>query len=438
MPSPKQDTYSTVVHPGNYKLVRNWVPGETVVPFQAVQSSQALKCPATVVNPPSTSGVRPMSPWFKQWFRSYLRPSKFDITVVSGGRYVSKYTFDTPVYAGVGVNTSNPSTAWDVLQRWHPFSPAMQFYADNAARTLTLNKLGQKKWDLGVTALELRQTAGMVTDLATGMVKTVQGLINSRRAVQKQVDSFFQRVRKHGSFDKAAAEVGMTDIGLLDYLKDSWMQYQFGIRPALKDVDDAVNWLSSQQQAGVPMIVRAKAGYERRDIRIGADNSYLSLYRCRPRYIESCSVHYSVAYEVPTGQVRAITSLGLDNPYSVAWEVTRLSWMVDYVVGIGDWLQSFTATNGMVFREGCRSTLRRLTATELITELSPSSDVVTWGKRPNTSGFYLERGDFNREVLNSGLLPAVVPQIKSTLGLTQLGNSLFALSNVFSGRKAPR
>lgn len=52
--------------------------------------------------------------------------------------------------------------------------------------------------------------------------------------------------------------------------------------------------------------------------------------------------------------------------------------------------------------------------------------------------FYLERGDFNREVLDSGLLPAVVPQIKSTLGLTQLGNSLFALSNVFSGRKAPR
>lgn len=438
MPSPLQDTYSTVVHPGNYKLVRNWVPGETVVSFPAVQSSQALKCPATVVNLPTTSGVRPMSPWSKQWFRSYLRPSKFDINIVQDGRYVSKYTFDTPVYAGVGVNTPSPSTAWDVLQRWHPFSPAMQFYADNVARTRTLNKLGQKKWDLGVTALELRQTAGMVTDLATGMVKTVQGLINSRRAVQKQVDSFFQRVRKHGSFDKAAAEVGMTDIGLLDYLKDSWMQYQFGIRPALKDVDDAVNWLSSQQQAGVPMIVRAKAGYESRDTRIGADNSYLSLYRCRPRYIESCEVHYSVAYEVPTGQVRAVTSLGLDNPYSVAWEVTRLSWMVDYVVGIGDWLQSFTATNGMVFREGCRSTLRRLTASELITELSPSSDVVTWGKRPITSGFYLERGDFNREVLDSGLLPAVVPQIKSTLGLTQLGNSLFALSNVFSGRKAPR
>ena len=117
MPSPKQDTYSTVVHPGNYKLVRNWVPGEVVVPFPAVQSSQALKCPATVVNPPSTSGVRPMSPWSKQWFRSYLRPSKFDITVVSGGRYVYNYTFDTPVYAGVGVNTPNPSTAWDVLQR---------------------------------------------------------------------------------------------------------------------------------------------------------------------------------------------------------------------------------------------------------------------------------------------------------------------------------
>lgn len=438
MPSPAQNSNTSAVNEGRVKMTRSWVPSDpTYFPRPIVQTSQALMCPPTVVNQ-AVHGVRPMSEWSKDWFRSACRPQSFGV-LLKDRRDVMLYEYENCVpYIRTGPSVSHSGEYWDLIGRWYPFNPLREFTADQTAKTTTLNKLSQKKWDLGVFAVELRQTAGLVTDLATGMAKTVENLINTRHTARKQVDSFFRRVRKHGSFDKAAAEVGMTDVGLLNTLKDRWMQYQFGIKPALNDVADATTYLASKLEGTTPMLVYAKGGHESEGRFRGIDGGQDGLYTAYPVIDESCQVHYSVIYEIPTGQVSDITQLGLDNPWNTAWEVTRLSWMVDYVVGMGDWLQSFTAANGMVFREGCRSVLRRLTSSEL--EFAIAGNATDWTKRPSYQGgkYHMERGSFKRELLESRLLPAVVPQIKSTLGLTQMANSIFALSNVFAGGKAPR
>lgn len=439
MPSPAQDTFSSVVQPTRGTLTRSWVPTDPV-PIDTgvirVQTAQGLNCPATVVNLP-VNGRRPMSGWNKTWFRGNMLPTSWRIKHVSG-RSVSEYEYSNSMpYIGLP-QSKDRGQFWGTVGSFFPFTPSLEFTSDAGARTNVLNKVGQKKWDLGVSALELRQTARLVTDLATGMAKTVENLINSRASVRQQVDNFFRRVRQHGSFDKAAAEVGITDIGLLDFLKDSWMQYQFGVKPTLRDINDGVEWLASQQQQEIPMIVYGKSGHTVTRSYAGVDGG-TRLLKCWPSIEEECQTHYSVLYEIPTGQVRALTSLGLDNPWNIGWEVTRLSWMVDYVVGVGDWLSSFTATNGMVFREGCRSTLKRIVARQFHSEPGKSIGAdVTLPQPPNLSGAWAEHGSFRRNILISGVTPAVVPPIRSTLGLTQLGNSLFALSNVFAGKGALR
>lgn len=434
MPSPAVDTKTSVAHSNVYDMTRSWVITDPVTFRTTVtQTTQARRNPATVVNKP-INGVRPMSGWFKRWHFGNQQPSSFSGTLKEGS---SVTTYDFKNYCCYQLLPADIMSAsyWDLVGRQYPFTPSLAFSADNGARTNVLGKLSQKKWDLGVTAGELRQTAGLVTDLASGMAHTVERLINTRHSMRQVVDNFFREVRRQGSFDKAAASVGLTDIGLLNYLKDSWMQYQFGVKPLLNDVSSAVDWLSSQQQAGQKMIVRAKAGSSQSRSFVGPNLSAHGQFTARARMKEDCQVHYSVAYEIPNGQVRAITSLGLDNPWSVAWELTQLSWMVDYVVGVGSWLNSFTATKGMIFSEGCVSTLKRLASTELIIE---PNGAFKFDKRPIDTGFYVERGEFTREILQSGVTPAVMPQIRSTLGLTQLGNSLFALSDVFSGRRVYR
>lgn len=390
MPSPAQNDLQSVVHTGKVTYWGAWYPPEyrPTINLPIVQKSQALQCPATVVNKP-VHGIRKMSAWDKRWFRCHCAPQDYELSQT--GNFWYKYKATVPV--NLAPSSDHTGTYWDLVSRWWPWTPSLEFSADNEARTKTLGKLSQKKWDVGVSAVELRQTAGLVTQLATGMAKTVENLINSRHNARQQVDSFFKKVRKHGSFDQAAREVGMSDTRLLESLKDGWMQYQFGVRPLLGDIDNATSYLADKVAQKVPFIVYAKAGAERTDTYMGTRNcssDSLALITIRPRIEESCQVHYSVAYEIPTGQVSELTSLGLDNPWNVAWETTLLSWMADYVVGTGDWLQSFTATNGMVFREGCRSVLRKLTASEWIISEGNSSGVVV-DRAPKLNRIFLER-----------------------------------------------
>jgi len=389
-----------------------------------------------------------MSDWRKEWFRCVFVPSSWNIIPTPQYNYAWTYEFKstpaTSIYIKQPVTPADKLEAWDAARGLIAFNPRLAFYSDQVARTKVLNKLSQKKWDIGVTALELRQTAGLVTDLAVGLTLQVESLINSRKNMRSKLNAFFRDVRRQGSFDKAAVNVGLTDINLLNDLRSRWMSYQFGVRPLLMDVDNAVTFLSDAiHQSNYSVLVRAKAGHESEEIRtVGPLGTVQSDVLSYARVRDKCTTHYSVVYELPTGHVTTRQALGLDNPGAIAWEVTRLSWMVDYAVGVGDWMQSFTASNGMIFREGCRSTLRKAEMLEMTTQPSAGGQIAQglamMAPGPKVRPALFERGLFTREVLDSGVIPAFVPQIKSELGLVQLANSLFAMSSVLGGKPGLR
>lgn len=53
-----------------------------------------------------------------------------------------------------------------------------------------------------------------------------------------------------------------------------------------------------------------------------------------------------------TSQFQAFNSLGLTNPWTVAWELTPFSFVIDWLVPIGTWIASITATSGVAFVDG--------------------------------------------------------------------------------------
>lgn len=436
MPSPAINTVEVGITPGHTKQWPSWVP-TAISNYNSNIATRvsALAAPATVVTTVRPDGSRPMAPWYKRWFRGVCKPQNWSVDNIPG-RSAWCYRFtDIPAYTNLP-QTTHTGNFWLFVEAQFPFTPTLEFYSDQVAKTAVLNKIGQKKWDLGVAAGELKQTAGLVTDLASGMSHQLLDLVNLGKHQKAKLNQFFKQVLKEGDFYKAAASVGFTDIRLLETLRDRWMQYQFGVKPILQDVDNAVNWLSDYvNQQNLPILVKAKAGHESDRNYLGNEASFYSGLKVAPQWREICQTHYSVVYEVPTGQVPAVTSLGLDNPYSIAWELTQLSWMFDYVLGVGDWLTSFSAANGLVFREGCKSVLRKVESTGFqLREVTPLGVDAKLTIAPDWEGSFIERGSFDRTLLASGITPGVVPQIKSSLGLVQLANSLFALSNVFSGR----
>lgn len=56
-----------------------------------------------------------------------------------------------------------------------------------------------------------------------------------------------------------------------------------------------------------------------------------------------------------TGNLHAASALGIVNPLSVLWEVTPFSFVIDWLMPVGAWLEHLTATLGVDFVAGCRT-----------------------------------------------------------------------------------
>ena len=106
--------------------------------------------------------------------------------------------------------------------------------------------------------------------------------------------------------------------------------------------------------------------------------------------------------------------------------------MVDYLLGVGDWLDSLTGDAGTQFIEGSISRIQRVAYDDAV-QLSLPSSQWSWVRKPNPS-VSLEGGRFVREVLDGRLVKPVLPQLKTKLGLPQLANSLAALSSMMGRR----
>lgn len=443
MVSPAINTTETTVDHSTCHYWPNWDPYRPpAVHSVNGRRISAIRNPATIVNPRRPDGTRATSPWEKEWFR-VVNPT-YSYVASQPGVYYS-WTYDVAEAAALPslplwTAPSDMGLFWErVNNTYAVFSPLLEISTSNMAKQNVLQKVSQKKWDLGVTALELRQTAGLVTDLAVGMAEAVGGLMDVKGASRRSVNRFLEQATKKDVY-KAASGLGRREIDVLNRVRDRWMQYQFGVRPLLKDVDDAVNLLSERIHSdGLSVLIVAKSGHQ------GVDTSsspwfqanFPGLTEQRVRFQEECRVHYSVVYELPTGQVPLYQALGLDNPLSIIHEATRLSWMWDYAVGTGAWLQTFTAARGLLFREGTVSTLRRLSSVAIENRIRPEGSGYNLKGAP-TKGFMMEHGHFRRELLTHGVTPAVVPSIKSELGLVQMANSLMALSHILGGKPGLR
>lgn len=378
-----------------------------------------------------------MSPWQHDWFHMGSR-------IVSGrqetggGAYVEGTWNPWVTFAPLGeYDDVFPSVLHD---NWLTPLSAHEFYTDQVASTRVLNKLSQQKMQLGVTLLEMKQTAGLTMDLAKALTKGVVQVCGAKGKFSRRSEQLLRRLargEKPGDilWDSTAATL-KRDRSILEDTQNAWMQYSFGLKPLVGDVHNAFNALyESKYGEKKAFLVSAKAGYTTEH----ASRKFVgNLSPGGTTYAvcsETVSVHYSVVYEMPEGGIPMSTLLGLNDGVATAWEVTKLSWMFDYVVGIGDMLQSWNAANGLSFREGSKSVLKRSTILQYEVERDPAQPYT--GQEPPPD--YLDVGSFRRTMVNApGVVPAFLPQVKRKLGLKQLGQSIFALTQWLGGKSALR
>lgn len=280
--------------------------------------------------------------------------------------------------------------------------------SDNGLRNTCLiavrNKLKRTDINLGVAFGERKQTARLVGDTAKRIARSYRAL---RRGQVRNA------MRELGVSSKKREPSGAN-------VPRQWLEMQYGWKPLLSDVYGATSALEKRPKGDW----RVTATATRSEIEdrvfdfIGQD-----LGTCRARLKRSVFTRIDA---LPQNEaIISLASLGVTNPLSVAWELVPFSFVVDWFLPVGGFLESLDATLGYTDFAYSSSLFCKATwsdegrsgiedGVEVINSYSGTKMMV-----------YLDR-----EVGTSVPLPSM-PRIKDPRSLGHMANGLALLAQAF-------
>lgn len=218
--------------------------------------------------------------------------------------------------------------------------------------------------DLAVMLGEYKESAGMVVSAANAVVNAVK-LAKKRRYDEALLELVGQRRRSllRNSDDNLKGK----PYDIPKAMSDTWLGLQYGIIPLLRDVHAVVEKLSSTYNGfPKPLQVRTRLSEPIKThlSRISVDPNWGDTITSTLLFTGFVEGSGGVTYWVDNPLMRTLDQVGVLNPMSVAWELTRLSFVVDWFIPIGDYLQSFVPPQGVKFSSGWVATKASTTLEE--------------------------------------------------------------------------
>jgi hypothetical protein len=257
-----------------------------------------------------------------------------------------------------------------------------------------MQKVGGRSADYGAALGESRET---IHHLA----KTVTSLAKAAIAA------------KHGRWGQVAKALGVPKkpSQASKALSARWLEYQFVWKPLMSDIHDTVElFKKGLDRPQLMSSVRNLRDTNHVAYTWGTFGSY--------SLDEEQGLRAKVYYRVNPSQLSTLHRLGLINPLSVAWELTPYSFVVDWFLPVGNFLEALTARFGVEFIGGyygnrvvCKQTRRE----------DPD-----WGYRSeciaNTRQTTANRFAYTREVMTGFPVPGLY--FKDPFSSTHLLNAL--------------
>jgi hypothetical protein len=244
-----------------------------------------------------------------------------------------------------------------------------------------LQELGEAKAQTLVTAAESRKTADHLAKTATRIYRAIKALKKGEfRAFTEALGttaSYYEVRRLKKRFDRAKSfdkqenhyseRLGRRKGSRnrkTDFAADTWLEFSYAWKPLLKDVYDHAEALAalaierSNEIREVKARVKTQAFASTRDFNYGS----IDLLEKETRDRRWCKM--AVRYRIPNGGLSAFHQLGINNPLSVPWELLPFSFVVDWFIPIGQFIESLAATSGLTFVDGWK-TIRNVSETKL-------------------------------------------------------------------------
>jgi hypothetical protein len=359
-----------------------------------------------------------------------LKPLPFTFTE-NYDRYAYGYwrTYDTsikPTQAGYSAGT------WTGNESSHraPNNYVLRLGYDSAqAQTcidIATNKLRGKikntSANLAVAYAEAGKTATMVGDTAIKIARAMQFLKKGNFGAAAGQLGVGTRKRAESRFTRGYAQ----DAGKA--VASGWLALNYGWKPLLDDVYGACEDLARNNLND--MIVTSSAGHKLEFPINGTETSFNGKAKSFYWGIGQAKyqVRISCSYKRPgNSSLVKLKETGITNPLLIAWELVPYSFVVDWFLPIGNWLDTFDATLGLTFHSGYRTVYFKSTAQMGWTYNGVDNYGVMQDARYQCS---LYRVKVDRVVLADFPNPTL-PRFKNPMSISHMASGIALLSQIF-------
>lgn len=302
------------------------------------------------------------------------------------------------------------------------------------AETKALLKLKDQKVNLAVALAEYQQTANFVGDVFGALGRSIQAAKkqNWKRSISELKRAYRNSTRTYVDKGKRYNPYGNKII-------DKWLEWQYAASPLIQDVNGSITALAGRKDL-TEWVQTVKGVVSRTDRLVTQiDTDDLNLYSADCVTETFAGVFVRLDFIPSYTFVSTLSQTGFTNPFEVAWEKTPWSFVVDWAVGVGDWLSTLDAALGYTFLSGSYTTRQ-----SRIDRVTGSNRALNWEGRyarpvrlgQREFGGIRKSLELHRRKYSAIPRPALV--IKNPVSLTHLANGLALLTSVVTGAKTRR
>lgn len=244
----------------------------------------------------------------------------------------SSYTYKETLYTIIGTVQATRSQSLFGCFDAYGLSPytGSDIFADVDNRAL-----------MGFNSKCLAAQTSLQAQVSLGELKESIGMIQDRsKKIANGIENYFSTLRKRrGRLSRAA---------IVKMLADSWLEYSFGWKPLVADIDGAAKALAkSQYQRPARQFVRFTASGNASQSGQPTSQSFAGNYtvtRISQRRKSEVFVKYYGIVDAPSDRNYILKQFGWtwDDFVPTVWELIPYSFLVDYFSNVGEIIQAFS------------------------------------------------------------------------------------------------
>lgn len=204
--------------------------------------------------------------------------------------------------------------------------------------------------DLLTSLAELPETIAMLLSAANAIVRAAK-LFSKGRLVDglKALGKYKDMSRRNQQDARRADRLQKRTV------ESSVLEFNMGWKPFVNDINSSIEALHSSFQKGKRLrktssntFITGAGRKAERSTRGYSKDGKLDTFTPRTTI--------SISGTIANSQAAMIASLGLNNPASVAWELTPYSFLVDYFIDVGNFIGALTGLAGLSGISGTKAT----------------------------------------------------------------------------------